>query len=197
MEARLAIILKEFDDGNNLIESLVDKKHAAENEKVCEKCGAPHDLSARTCSYQNCGKTLLKQKFILPEVTIPTSPYSHFEETIKDNTQSLDTIVGEPKMINPSGFENIAEILRDIGIRAGIRRYVKDGKREWLFLENDGAIYSIIIKLIENVFICTGCGKSAYGKDYFENHDCYKKKNIEPEREFDWIILLPGLLHSN
>ena len=98
-------------------------------------------------------------------------------------------------MHSPSGFENIVIILRNIGIHAGIRKYVPDGKREWLLLENDGAIYTIIIKLISNVYSCGKCGKSIYGKDNAEEHDCVVLSEAGMTLEFDWVILLPGLLY--
>ena len=98
-------------------------------------------------------------------------------------------------MISPSRYENIVSILRNHGVRAGIDKYVPNGKRKWLVLENDGVIYVIIIKLIQNVFSCPKCGLSTYGKESVGDHQCVLLYNVVMESEFDWIFLLPGLLH--
>ena len=87
-------------------------------------------------------------------------------------------------MISPSGYENIVSILRNIGVRAGIDRYVPNGKRKWLILESGGAIYTIIIKLIRNVFSCPKCGLSTYGKQNVVDHQCVLLYNVVMEREF-------------
>ena len=81
-----------------------------------------------------------------------------------------------------------------MGVRAGIKRY--SGKeREWLFLEVDGTIFLIAEQLIFNVFHCSHCNNSFYGKENFEGHRCFILEGGPLSREFDWIILSPGLLH--
>ena len=81
-----------------------------------------------------------------------------------------------------------------MGVRAGIKRY--GGKeREWLFLEVDGTIFLIAEQLIFNVFHCSHCNNSFYGKENFEGHRCFILEGGPLSREFDWIILSPGPLH--
>ena len=103
--------------------------------------------------------------------------------------------MGEPDPLNPSSFANISIILRNIGKRARIKKYVATGTREWLFLEVDGGIFVILIKLIKNVLQCHKCLESFYGIETFENHSCYILHTASFEREFDWIVPLPGLLY--
>ena len=62
-------------------------------------------------------------------------------------------------------------------------------------LENDGAIYAIIVKLIQNVFSCPKCKLSTYGKENVGDHERVLLHNVVMERKFDWIVLLPRLLH--
>ena len=102
---------------------------------------------------------------------------------------------GELDMISPSGYENIVSILCNIGVRAGIDKYVPNGECKWLILENDGVIYTIVIKLIQNVFSCPNCGLPTYGKENVGDYQCVSLYNIVMEREFHRIVLLPGLLH--
>ena len=50
-------------------------------------------------------------------------------------------------MLNPSGYQNISEILTLVGERASIDRYCKEEKkrqRKWIFLENDGGHETIM-----------------------------------------------------
>ena len=85
--------------------------------------------------------------------------------------------------------------MRNLGARAGIKKYDSEGLREWIYLENDGGIYTILTKLVENVFTCKECYDSFYGRDSIENHSCYVLRQAEFENEFDWFVPIPGLLH--
>ena len=49
--------------------------------------------------------------------------------------------VGEPDLIEPNSYQNIALILENVGIQAGVEKY-GNGKRKWLFLENGGRYFS-------------------------------------------------------
>ena len=99
-------------------------------------------------------------------------------------------------MVNPSGFESISNILQNLGRRAWIKSYVEDGKRAWVYLENDGGIYTIVARLLKNNFRCTQCKCCFYGEDNLRSHSCFSMNTeILLRREFDWIIPMPGLLH--
>ena len=60
---------------------------------------------------------------------------------------------------------------------------------------SDGAIYTVIVKVMNNVYTCRACSQSFYGKEKFEEHECVGSNDCQPSREFDWIVPLPGLLH--
>ena len=100
--------------------------------------------------------------------------------------KSAKNYCGEPDLINPNSFQSISQILRNLGRKAGIKRYDDTGKREWLFLEVDGTIYNIISQLIEKTFRCENCDQLFYISS--KTHPC----NASKHREFDWIILFPG-----
>ena len=176
------------------VDKLVERKKEFYSEKICIECGAANDLTYRLCT--NCnGKLTNKESIILNQDKLSkyTDPYQSFQ--FSPNFSNTQVIVGEPDMISPSGYENIVFILRNIGVRAGIDKYVPNGNGKWLILENDGAIYTIIIKLIQNVFSCPKYGLSTYGKENVGDHQCVLLYNVVMERKFDWIVLLPGLLH--
>ena len=176
------------------VDKLVERKKESYSEKICIECQAANDLTYKLCT--SCNGKLTNKEFIIlnqDKLSKYTDSYQSFQfSTSSSNTQ---VIVGEPHMISPSGHENIVFILRNIGVRAGIDKYIPNGKRQWLILENDGAIYTIIKKLIQNLFSCPKCGLSTYGKENVVDHQCVLLYNVAMEREFDWIILLPGLLH--
>ena len=97
-------------------------------------------------------------------------PYKHFSDLeINENNPEVKT--GEPDLCNPSSFENVCSILFNIGQRAGIEQY-GGNDRNWLFIECDGGIYTVVDKLIFNVFHCSYCGESIYGCDEFLEHRC-------------------------
>ena len=121
------------------------------------------------------------------------NPYGHFDISIKTN--DLKVYVGEPDMVNPNGFENISQILCNVGYRAGIKQYDASAAREWLILENDGGILYIIYKLIYNVLRCPKCNDVMYGRETFEEHICFVLHQVTPIYEYDWILPQLALLH--
>lgn len=88
-----------------------------------------------------------------------------------DEYHSAKIICGEPEMINPNGYHNIVEILRNLGIKAGMRMCNLGGLREWLLVEVHGVTYSVVINLFGNVFACNICTKTFYGKDTLNEHE--------------------------
>ena len=89
---------------NDEIDRLVLEKKNIISEKCCVSCDAANDRTFRV--YRNCGNNLIKRKFTLHSSysNIPDR-YSHFN--IKQNPNKIKIMVGEPEVINPSGFENI------------------------------------------------------------------------------------------
>jgi len=175
------------------IDHYVNQFEESKSEKTCSECGAENDFAYRLCT--NC-KGKLKKKVVNIQCLNSDShydPYKHFHISFKKNDVVVK--VGEPDSVNPNSFANISLILRNLGRRAGIRKYDSTKTRQWIFLENDGGIYTILSKLIANVLKCNICEESFYGKSNFENHSCFVLHNASYEFEFDWIVALPGLLH--
>ena len=92
-------------------------------------------------------------------------------------------------------FENIGQILCNVGYRAGIKQYDTSAAWEWLILENDGGILYITYKLIYNVLRCPKCNDVMYGRETFEEHICFVLHQVTPIYEYDWILPQLALLH--
>ena len=167
----------------------------AKEEKKCIDCGAENEYAAKLCT--SCKGKLVK---IFPDLTPmlkgkkAVDPYVYLENIIEKEENDCVVVTGEPEMLNPNSYEAIAEIIRSIGQKLGITRYGA-GKREWVFMECDGGIYIIAEKLISNVFLCSTCNISFYGREAYKEHSCKPPESAELVREFDWVVLIPGLLH--
>ena len=59
------------------------------------------------------------------------NPYRHL--ITKSDPNDIDVGKGEPDLVNPSWFESISNILQNLSRRAGIKSYVEDGKRAWVY----------------------------------------------------------------
>ena len=57
-------------------------------------------------------------------------------------------MIGEPDLCNPNSYENVCLILRNLGHRAGIKKYNEAGNKQWIYLEVVGTIYAIVKELI-------------------------------------------------
>ena len=139
------------------VDKLVERKKESLSENICIECGPANDLTYRPCT--SCNGKLTNKEFIIlnqDKLSKYTDPYQSFQ--FSPSCSNTQVIVGGPDKISPSGYENIVSILRNIGVRADIDKYVPNGKRKWLILENDAAIYTIISKLIQNVFSCPNAG---------------------------------------
>ena len=177
-----------IDDINGFV---VDSKRATE-EKVCDQCGAIGPISKRKCP--NC-----KGDFLRIDIDInsyhrkhePHNPVEHFYSEPQEN--NIKVVVGEPDFCNPNSYDAVSTVLRNLGKRAGIKRY-GGVKREWLFVECDGTIFLLIRSLMTNTLLCTKCDTSFYGAEAFHSRD-HACEDPEAQHEFDWIILVPGSLH--
>ena len=86
------------------------------------------------------------------KVSTTIDPYDHFN--VKPIKNEIDVVVGEPDMLNPSGYQNILGILTFVGESASIDRYCNEEKgrqQKRIFLENDGGIMNPTMKSIFNV----------------------------------------------
>ena len=122
-----------------------------------------------------------------------TNVYSHFDVETQPSDCTVTT--GDPDMLNPNSFVNISTILHTLGHRMGILGEEAHKNREWIFLECDGGIYSIVEKLIFNTLRCDACDKCFYGIEVLKKHDCFAEHNVSYQHHFDWIVPVPGLLH--
>ena len=164
---RINVLLSEqkFENANYIddIDDYLKERNVAASQKTRVDYGAANDKTYRGC--RNCSG-----KLKTPVVQINVSnedknsdPYSHFKFEINRNNTKVQ--VGEPDFVNPNSFENIVTIIYNIGRRADIAKYNTQGKRQWLFLENDGGIIFILLKLIFNVIKCQRCSEVMYGKN--------------------------------
>ena len=179
----------------DVIDELVEGVRKSKCEKICSDCGARNYAKLRMCS--NCQGHLRKAPFdpnLLCSGEPPVNLYESFSCDVNQNEVKTVICAGEPDFVNPNSYENISQILRNLGRRAGIKQY-GGTEREWLLLESDGAIYVIVQKLITNVLLCRRCSNSFYGIDSYNDHRCYILHQVEPKHEFAWILLQPGLLH--
>eukprot|EP00794_Sanderia_malayensis_P018435 gene18435-20284_t len=201
ISSRLEVVRKEqrfegeqiIDYIDNHVQSLCE----AEKEKLCVDCGGANDIAYNTC--RNCNGALAKSKVTISDF-IDCNKEIHISKVFADFVDGKKIVckirTGEPDLVNPNDYENIAQILRNLGKRAGIKRYIAGGTgRQWLIIEVDGLIYCIVEQLIFHTLHCPVCKTSYFGADSFNTHECTLSKNIVPEHEFDWLILQPGLLH--
>ena len=115
-------------------------------------------------------------------------PYDSFAE-IKSSNPNISCKVGEP-----SSYKDIIFVIQSIGQRAGVKQYGGE-EREWLFVECDGLPYNTLRHLIDKVWRCEKCNECYYGLEAFEDHKCFILHNVQPKREFTWLIPISGLLH--
>lgn len=193
LNERLKVVESENVHEKDFIDNIIHEKLEVRQEKICVSCGAENEATSRKCT--NCKGNLIKETvdfghYISERKKV--NPYSSFQFETRKN--SLTVMTGEPDLLNPNSFNNISQILFNLGSRAGIKQY-GGNSREWLFLECDGGIYQIVENLIFNVYHCTKCKESFYGLESFQEHRCYILDELPELHEFGWLIPTPGLLH--
>ena len=121
------------------------------------------------------------------------SPYNAFSSH-KSSLHPISCKAGEPDFLNPCSYDNIIQVIKSIGMRAGVKQY-GTGDREWLMVECDGLPYNIIRDIIQNVFRCPKCTDCFYGISTYKDHTCYVLYRTNELREFGWLLPVFGLLH--
>ena len=204
IEERIRSVSKdqEYCEKNKTFQDFVDKmielKNETQREKVCLTCGAVNGANRYKCRNAPCDGSLATQE---PDYSIILKKlesldlYKIFESEVHIKKNNISVAAGEPDLLNPNSYENISQILRNLATRVGISRY-GTGRRQWIILEVDGTIFCIVEQLIFNTLYCPLCKTSFYGNEEFQKHGCTDITYVEPEHEFDWIILQPGLLHT-
>lgn len=112
-------------------------------------------------------------------------------------------ILLDPVFVNPNSTESMILILRYIGQKAHISKYMKPDeqtnatKRYWTFICCDGLPHALVRRLIEEYFICSICKDGLLGVDDAQKHAerNHPKKNPSFYKEFDWIYLVTGEGH--
>jgi hypothetical protein len=96
----------------------------------------------------------------------------------------------EHHRVNPSGTENVAEVLRELARECNLRE--TGGTRRFLFVCCDGAPYTSIIRLKNDVNKCKRCIH-----DHLQQGSC-SSAGHEPEliSEFDWVVPIIGAGHE-
>ena len=85
--------------------------------------------------------------------------------------------VGEPTFLNPYSNDNCAEILRKIGVEAGIERY-GGKKRQWVIIECDGPSFRLCFTIVKDTYTCSICNTSHYKKDGFIRQSMSKHNDL-------------------
>ena len=185
----------------DFIDKIMLRRKEVESEKVCINCGAANDVQYNKGKNIPCTGQLVKRKADVQDIingqyNIENArPYVHFSELIETKKNNIVVKAGEPDFLNPNSYDNISQILRNLRLRAGIKKY-GSGERDWIILEADGMIFCIVEQLIFNVPFCSSCKDSYYGEESFKKHECYLlNRTIQPQYEFDWVVLMPGILH--
>ncbi len=136
---------------------MADLQLSTEEEKICQECGALNSADRYKCRNTPCEGRLISQQPDFSHILKDNKPASNLYKVLEDevplSTNHISMIAGEPDLLNPNGYENITKILRNLGVRVGIRRYGV-GLRQWIILEVDGAIFCIVEQLIFHTLFC-------------------------------------------
>ena len=135
-------------------------------------------------------------------VTVTEQVSENYDEFLHVPSQHPDQPVkvtaSDPVLVNPNSFDALKDVFRRIGSSCKISRYHPGDPdaREWLSVTMDGLPYLVSRLVIENVLICTECGREVLKKDVvkhcIEVHQGQKCKCV---REFGWVVLRIGKLH--
>ena len=124
IEKCLSIVKDEIEENNKSdnIDSIIQQEAETNAQKRCVDCGMESDPSYRVCRNPDCGGRVTKEKI---ERNVPGSkghkvdPYQSFA-TSETFLPEISCQAGEPDFINPNGYHNIIQVIKAIGIRAGI-----------------------------------------------------------------------------
>ena len=181
ISSRLQVLQKHQFNSNDgykdEITELVEEKELSKSTKHCTNCGKKGLTTQRVC--KDC-KGPMEIRALVKERMFPRQiidPYDHLRCEV--NISKVGVKTGEPDMVKPNSIQNIKKILQNLGKRADISEFADEtmaGRRQWLFLENDGGIFNPILKLI------------------------FDARQVDTDEEncqhpFSWIVPQMGLLH--
>ena len=105
------------------------------------------------CIYHNCGCNFIRDTIEMPDLLLDGEiyPYQSFENFPSFLLDIMCNTV-EPDFVNPNSYENITQVIHNIGFKAGIKKY--SGPRKWVFIECDGAPYNTLRDVLDNMWHC-------------------------------------------
>ena len=119
--------------------------------------------------------------------------YEHLAPEIRN----IPTVhVREPVYVNPCSYAAVATVLRNIGLKAGLKKH--GGDREWVIIVCDGVPYNLCHRVVNSMHTCSACDVSLNGKDECAEHhntDHINDEDVHFEQEFGWVLLRPGSGH--
>ena len=108
--------------------------------------------------------------------------------------------LSEPVFVNPSSYSSVITILRNIGKKAGVKKY-GSGDREWIVVYCDGSPLNLCMRVILSTYSCNTCSEVVTGFGKIETHmkanhgiDIYEQPDCA-DLEFDWVLMCPGPGH--
>lgn len=209
-----------FDEENNLWKDHVDKTivelEIEQKYKKCPRCGCLFEKNKRKCS--QCHEALIeakttkstdgvKQKHFSRKSTVNEygiskpvvenpQKYSHVESSHNDIPAEICLL--DPVFVNPNSIDSIVLVLRHIGKKGRISKYLKDDdetpKRFWTFVCCDGLPHGLVRRVVEEYFVCLECEEGFLGIKNVEDHEVKAHPNTRSRyvQEFDWVFLICG-----
>ena len=100
----ITLVYQQHSHGNtDHIDNIVHRQNVSESEKKCKECGCEADISYRSCG--NCGGKVTR-------ISLDDICLSGEGKIIKNKSQKIKCVVGEPDFINPNSFKNIMKVLQ-------------------------------------------------------------------------------------
>ena len=118
----LEIVVNQFHNSDADIIDLINEEEAElSSQKRCLVCGMESDAAYRVCRNADCGGRVVTEKRERKENSCQNNvnPYDSFENALT-SLPNISCQAGEPDFINPNGYHNIIQVIKAIGVRAGM-----------------------------------------------------------------------------
>ncbi|XP_062597901.1 uncharacterized protein LOC134259320 [Saccostrea cucullata] len=178
-------------------QSVQEKSHNAQNTFLGQEEVKNVTTFCRHHGISNVEKhTGSKKKSVEPD-----QQYAHVQSF--HSGSPVEVTLLDPVFVNPNSIESMILILRFIGKKANIKKYISEEQKEdvyirsWTFVCCDGLPHSLVRRLVEEYFICSLCKEGYLGIEEAQNHAEKKHPGTTPyfSKEFDWVFLLTGEGH--
>ena len=198
-------LIKQIDEKDNCIQCMHCAKKGNgvfynRSKLICDIC--QNNLRASLKEYMETIESDIRSN---KEVPSRQTAKKFQSENVDENYERYDHIPSgheskhpnismcDPVFLNPDSHANLALVLRNTGINAGIHRY--GGKlRHWLIVCCDGLPFKLCLNLLNETRVCLDCEKSFFGMEKFSAH-CKLQHDDTMQKfyyEFDWVFLRPG-----